>query len=390
MNKARLIFENGTVFEGAVFASRNDRYGEVVFNTAMCGYQEVLTDPSYSGQMVVMTYPLIGNYGINSEDVESKSLYLSALLVREYMDFPSNWRSKKSLKTYLEEYNVLGMEGLDTRALTRFIRDKGAQKALVTTSDEPLHSLVQKVKASPAMKGQNLAEKVSSIKSYSWKEKPYTAQAEKSESSSMKNESKLAFKVAVIDCGVKYNILRELTAAGCECEVVPAGISAETILENKFSGVFISNGPGDPEPVYTVIRTIQELIGKIPIFGICLGHQLIGLALGARSYKLKFGHHGVNHPVKNLKTGHVEITSQNHGFCIDMSSLNKDDIEITHVNLNDNTVEGFRHKQYPVFCVQYHPEAGPGPHDSRYLFHEFTVMMTDFLKQKNSRAGRKK
>ncbi|MCP4051186.1 MAG: glutamine-hydrolyzing carbamoyl-phosphate synthase small subunit [bacterium] len=363
--KARLVFEDGTVFYGNVFAMADDRYGEVIFNTALSGYQEVLTDPSYSGQIVLMTYPLIGSYGINEQDIESGSVFLRAFLVKEYINFPSNWRSKKSLKKYLEENNILGVEGFDTRAITRFIRDKGSQKALLTTSEEDISVLIQKVASSQGMKGQNLVQHVTCSEQYDW-EKPQEEE----------------FRVAVIDCGVKYNILRQMTTNHCFCTVFPAGTSAEDILSGKFDGVFISNGPGDPEPVNNVVQTIKALIGKIPVFGICLGNQLLALALGGRTFKLAFGHHGANHPVKNLETGKVEITSQNHGFGVDLESLSMDDVEVTHINLNDNTVEGFKHKKYPAFSVQYHPEAAPGPNDSRYLFKNFIDLMRQHRKKK--------
>jgi carbamoyl-phosphate synthase small subunit len=356
--KANLVFEDGTVFEGKVFAGSGERFGEVVFNTAMTGYQEVLTDPSYAGQMVLMTYPLIGNYGINSEDCESRSIFLETFIVKEYLDCPSNWRSEKSLKDYLNEHNILGVEGFDTRAITRFIRENGAQKAAITTLDEPIEKTLEKVRASQGMQGKNLVEKVTCEEKYDW-DKP----------------QKTKVKIAVIDCGIKYNILRMMTEEGCECTVYPATVSADEILDKNYDGVFVSNGPGDPEPVKNVIETLKQLIGKLPIFGICLGNQLLGIALGGRACKLKFGHHGVNHPVKNIKTDQVEITSQNHGFCLDMESLDKDIIEVTHINLNDNTVEGFKHRTLPVFCVQYHPEAAPGPHDSRYLFKDFLSLI---------------
>ncbi|NBV83541.1 carbamoyl-phosphate synthase small subunit [bacterium] len=356
---ARLIFEDGTVFHGRAFAGSGERFGEVVFNTAMSGYQEVLTDPSYCGQMVLMTYPMIGSYGINTEDVESRGLFLEALLVREYIDFPSNWRSKQSLKSYLEQNGVLGVEGLDTRAITRYLRDHGAQRTLLTTSNESLEIALRRIKSSPTMQGLNLADKVSASGSYQW---PMAGQAPE-------------FRVAVIDTGVKYNILRLLASHGCDCTVFPSTIDANEILAQDFDGVFLSNGPGDPEPVTSAITAIKTLLGKVPIFGICLGHQLLWLALGGKTYKLKFGHHGANHPVKNLATGHVEITSQNHGFCVDAESLSADDIEVTHVNLNDHTVEGFKHRKFPAFSVQYHPESAPGPHDSKYLFKEFVEMM---------------
>ncbi len=353
MNQAKLIFEDGTVFTGKVFAGNGERFGEVVFNTGMTGYQEVLTDPSYTGQFVVMTYPLIGNYGINKEDVESKKIFLEAFLVKEYIDFPSNWRSEKTLKTYLEENNILGVEGLDTRALTKFIREKGAQKAIITNSSDPIEVVLQKLKTQPSMTGQNLVKKVSVTESFNWN-----------------NENK-KIPIAVIDCGIKFNILRLLAQQGFNCTVFPYNTKPEEILTKKYQGLFLSNGPGDPEPVKEVISLVQNCLGKIPIFGICLGHQILGIALGAKTYKLKFGHHGLNHPVKNLKTGHIEITSQNHGFSIDPETINLSEIAITHVNLNDQTIEGIKSKKYPAFSVQYHPEAAPGPHDSAYLFQEF-------------------
>ena len=356
---ARLIFEDGTVFFGRAFAGGGERFGEVVFNTAMSGYQEVLTDPSYCGQMVLMTYPMIGSYGINLEDVESRGLFLEALLVREYIDFPSNWRSKMTLKTYLEQNNVMGVEGLDTRAITRYVRENGAQRTLLTTSSESLEVALRRIRSSPSMLGLNLADRVSASGSYQWRMGGHTAQ----------------YRVAVIDTGVKYNILRLLAEHGCDCTVFPSTIDASEILAQDFDGVFLPNGPGDPEPVVRSITAIKALLGKVPIFGICLGHQLLWLALGGRTYKLKFGHHGSNHPVKNLDTGHVEITSQNHGFCVDIESLSEADIEITHINLNDQTVEGFRHRHYPAFSVQYHPESAPGPHDSKYLFKSFVDLM---------------
>jgi len=357
--EARLVFEDGTVFFGRSFTGDGERFGEVVFNTAMTGYQEVLTDPSYCGQMVLMTYPMIGSYGINLDDVESRGIFLEAFLVKEYIDFPSNWRSHTTLKSYLIDNRVMGVEGLDTRAITRHLREKGAQRSLLTTSNDSLAELLERISSSPTMAGLNLADKVSSDGSYQW---PLNGVVPK-------------YRVAVIDTGVKYNILRSLAALGCECTVFPSTIHAQEILAQQFDGVFLSNGPGDPEPVVGVISTIQQLLGKVPIFGICLGHQLLWLALGGTTYKLKFGHHGANHPVRNIQTGHVEITSQNHGFCVDTSTLSEADIEVTHINLNDGTVEGFRHRRYPAFSVQYHPESAPGPHDSKYLFTQFTTMM---------------
>jgi carbamoyl-phosphate synthase small subunit len=365
MNPARLIFEDGKIFRGKIFTTNTqEKFGEVVFNTAMTGYQEVLTDPSYYGQMVLFTYPIIGSYGINSEDVESRGVFLEAMLVKEYMDFPSNWRSEKSLKVYLDEKGVVGAEGFDTRAITRYLREKGSQKTVLTSSDDPLEEILKRIKESPGLVNRNIVKDVSVQKSYVWQklEKP-------------------KYKVAVIDCGVKYNILRLFAKLGCECTVFPYNVTSKEILAHHFDGLFLSNGPGDPEPVKEVIELTSKLLGKIPIFGICLGIQILSLACGSKTYKLKFGHHGANHPVKNLKTRAVEITSQNHGFCVDEKTLGAD-IEITHLNLNDQSVEGICHKKYPAFAVQYHPEAAPGPHDSRYLFKDFINMMSEFKSRK--------
>ncbi|MBT5855294.1 glutamine-hydrolyzing carbamoyl-phosphate synthase small subunit [bacterium] len=353
----KLVLEDGKVFEGRIFSASGERYGELVFNTAMSGYQEVLTDPSYAKQMVMMTYPLIGNYGVNEEDVESNSLFLEALIVREYTDEYSNFRATGSLKEYLDHYNVLGVEGFDTRAITRYVREKGSQRALLSNEKVSEKALIEKVKASQGMAGLNVASQVTCSTAYDWKvpEKP-------------------KYKVAVLDFGVKWNILRQLQAHGCECKVFPADTPAQTILDGGFDGLFLSNGPGDPEPVTEAINTVESALGKLPIFGICLGHQILTHALGGKTYKLKFGHHGANHPVKQLSTGKVEITSQNHGFCADEDSFG-DDIEVTHRNLYDGTNEGIRHKTLPAFSVQYHPEASPGPHDSHYLFQDFIRLM---------------
>jgi carbamoyl-phosphate synthase small subunit len=354
--KAKIVLEDGKIFNGVSFGARGERCGEVVFNTSMTGYQEILTDPSYKGQIVVMTYPLIGNYGVNDEDIESRKLFLEGFVIKEYSGVASNWRSGKDLSAYLKDNNILGIEGIDTRSLTRHIRLQGAMKAIVSTEDLNEKQLLKKIKSSPGLVGIDMVKEATSNKIQYW------------------NKSG-KYKVVVIDCGVKFNILRELAKRNCKAIVVPARTSAEDIFGMKPDGALLSNGPGDPAAVKYVIKTTKELIGNVPIFGICLGQQMLGLALGGKTYKLKFGHHGANHPVKDLRSGKVSITVQNHGFCIDIKSLNKKDIEITHVNLNDNTLEGMRHKKLPIFSVQFHPEASAGPHDAGYLFDEFIEMM---------------
>jgi len=353
---AILALEDGTVFPGTSFGADGECYGELVFNTSMSGYQEVLTDPSYKGQIVSMTYPLIGNYGVNSFDCESKKVWVEGFVVKECSRIYSNWRADKSLQDYLKENKIIGIEGVDTRAVTKHIRSAGALKAVISTVDSNAKSLVKKAKNSKGLVGIDLVSEVTSKKSSLW--------------------SKTGkFKVAVLDCGVKYNILRILAQKGCKVEVFPAKATAKDILEKKPDGLLLSNGPGDPSAVPHVIQTVKDLIGKLPIFGICLGQQMIGQALGGSTFKLKFGHHGGNQPVKDLKTGSTMITVQNHGFCVDIDTLPKNDIEITHMNLNDKTLEGIRHKKYPLFSVQFHPEASPGPHDANYLFDEFIGMM---------------
>ncbi len=356
MKTAILALEDGTIFKGTSFGAEGESFGEVVFNTSMAGYQEILTDPSYKGQIVAMTYPLIGNYGTNSEDVESVKPQVSGFVVRECSVVASNWRAQKSLHEYLKENNIPGIAGIDTRALTRHIRLQGAMKAIISTGDLHEKSLVKKACASPGLIGRDLVRQVTSDRVQYWNKQG-------------------KYKVAVIDCGVKFNILRELANNGCQAIMVPAKTEAEQILGLKPNGVLLSNGPGDPAGVPYVVETVKRLIGRVPIFGICLGQQMLGLALGGKTYKLKFGHHGANHPVKDLKTGRIAITVQNHGFCVDIESLPKKDIEITHINLNDKTLEGIRHKRFPIFSVQFHPEAGPGPNDAKYLFGEFVKMM---------------
>jgi len=375
--KALLALEDGRTFTCRSFTGPGEAAGEVVFNTSMTGYQEVLTDPSYSGQMVTMTYPLIGNYGVNSEDVESDRIQVAALLVKEYQSFPSNYRSTSSLADYLKEQGVLGIEQFDTRALTRHIRKAGAMRAFISTQDLDPSSCVKRAGEIPSMKGQDLAKAVTTKTPYYWTDgKPLLCEPE----TTGLNKKTWKYKgeklsVVAFDFGIKYNILSCLESRGFEVVVVPASTQAHIVRAMEPDGIFLSNGPGDPEPVTYAIETIRSLLGYVPMFGICLGHQLLGLALGGKTFKLKFGHRGTNQPVKNLLTGRIEITSQNHGFAVDTESLEGKNIEITHINLNDNTLEGFRHKELPIFTAQYHPEASPGPHDAKYLFDEFKNMM---------------
>ncbi len=354
--QAILALEDGKIFKGKSFGANGERCGEVVFNTSMSGYQEIITDPSYKGQIVAMTYPLIGNYGVNKEDTESRQPYVEAFVVKEYSKIASNWRCRQQLGDYLKENNVLGIEGVDTREITLHIRKAGAMKAILSTEDFDENSLLKKARASAGLVGRDLVKEVVCPKVYDW-------------------NNKGKYKVVAIDCGVKFNMLRILAENNCKVTVVPAKTSAEDILKIKPHGVLLSNGPGDPAALDYVVESAKKLIGKVPIFGICLGQQILGLALGGKTYKLKFGHHGANHPVKDVRTGAVSITVQNHGFCVDVDSLPKKDIEITHINLNDKTLEGMRHRKYPVFSVQFHPEASPGPHDAQYLFGEFIKMM---------------
>jgi len=374
--EALLITEDGRSFPCRSFTGPGEVTAEVVFNTGMTGYQEVLTDPSYKGQMVVMTYPLIGNYGTNSEDVESDRIQVSAFILREYQDYPSNFRSNASLAHYLKSGKVMGVDQVDTRAVTRHIRDGGTMRAVISTKSLDPETIRQKALAAPAMAGQNLAAVVSTNRPYRWvsgKRQFLDPNTGVAGSSMWRNND--APKVVAFDFGIKYNILRQLEAQGLEVIVVPADTTARTIKQMAPDGVFLSNGPGDPEPVTDAVAAIRELIDYRPLFGICLGHQLLGLALGGKTFKLKFGHRGANQPVKDLRSGRIEITSQNHGFGVDLESMNTDAVEITHMNLNDGTLEGFRHKKLPILAVQYHPEASPGPHDAEYLFHQFKEMV---------------
>ncbi len=378
MKRAMLALADGLVFEGISFGAEGEASGEVVFNTSMTGYQEILTDPSYKGQMVTMTYTQIGNYGVNDEDVESVKPFVEGFIVKEYLDIPSNWRSGMSLDAYLRKNGIVGIQGIDTRALTRHLRDFGAQPGIISTKDLDPASLVARAAKLPKMSGLDLAKEVTCKEAYTWSEGDWSL------GTGYAAKPKPRYTVVAYDYGIKRNILRLLTQAGCDVTVVPAAIPAEKVLAMQPDGVFLSNGPGDPEPVTYAIENIRKILGKKPVFGICLGQQLLGLALGGRTYKLKFGHHGGNQPIMDLTTRKVEIAAENHGFAVDMETV-KDQVVMTHINLNDNTCEGFQHKTLPAFSVQYHPEASPGPHDSRYLFRRFVDMMEKNKKDAEAR-----
>ncbi|MBI2466924.1 MAG: glutamine-hydrolyzing carbamoyl-phosphate synthase small subunit [Candidatus Rokubacteria bacterium] len=367
--RAILALADGRVFEGQALAARGEAVGEVVFNTAMTGYQEVLTDPSYKGQLVCMTYPLIGNTGVNAEDVESHRPWVEGFIVREASPIASSWRATATLDAYLTSHGIVGIQGLDTRALTRHLRDHGAQEGVISTENLDARSLVAKAKASPGLVGRDLVKEVTCQAGYEWAESVWRL----GEGYGQVPASR--YHVVAYDSGVKRNILRQLVSLGCRVTVLPAFAPADEVLALKPDGLFLANGPGDPEGVPYLAESVRRLVGRLPVFGICLGHQVLALALGARTYKLKFGHHGANHPVKDLATGRVEITSQNHGFAVDPESVGPNGLEVTHVNLNDNTCEGMRHRNLPVFSVQYHPEASPGPHDAHYLFRRFVDLM---------------
>ncbi|MEE9258010.1 MAG: glutamine-hydrolyzing carbamoyl-phosphate synthase small subunit [Nitrospinaceae bacterium] len=369
-----LALADGKTFRGTLYGAMGEAEGEVVFNTSMSGYQEVLTDPSYCGQMVMMTYPLIGNYGINPEDFESDRPYLSAFIIKELSPIPSNWRSRETLDEFLKRHGVVGLQGIDTRALTRHIRDQGAQQAIISNDLSNPAALIEKAQASPGMEGKDLVKEVTCREPYDWDQGDWDLK--QGYSRITHNGTRDYFSVVAYDFGIKRNILRRLTQVGCKVQVVPATTPAETVLAMKPDGVFLSNGPGDPAAVAYAIENVRALIGKVPIFGICLGHQILNLALGGKTYKLRFGHHGANQPVMDLGKRKVEITSQNHGFAVD-DQTGSDDVEITCINLNDRTVEGIRHKKYPVSSVQYHPEASPGPQDSSYLFQDFVTLMKE-------------
>ncbi len=373
--KALLALEDGRIFPCRSFTGPGEAKGEVVFNTSMTGYQEILTDPSYYGQMVTMTYPLIGNYGVCPEDIESDRIQAAAFIVKEYQNFPSNFRSTGNLADYLMKSNVLGIEDIDTRALTRHIRKSGAMGAVISTSDLDPESLIKKAKELPSMQGRDLVGKVTTKKPYFWKyNQPDYIDTDKLNDPLIWNYKGKKHSVVALDFGIKYNIIRCLEKAGCEVLVVPATTKASTIKNLQPEGIFLSNGPGDPEPVTYAVDTIKELLGFVPIFGICLGMQLLGLAMGGKTMKIKFGHRGANQPVKNLSTSRVEITSQNHGFAVDLNTIGKES-PMTHINLNEDSLEGLKNDNIKAFAVQYHPEASPGPHDSAYLFNQFAKVI---------------
>ncbi len=371
LNPAVLALEDGTVFEGQSFGALAERTGEVVFNTAITGYQEIFTDPSYSGQIVVLTNPQIGNYGANDADNESLRPFIEGLVVREFSPLSSNQRADETAQKFLTAAGVPVVTGIDTRALVRHLRSRGVMRGVLSSTVTDARQLVERARQSPSMAGLDLATRVSTPQQYEWIEPVQPC----SPSQNIATPPEALKHVVAYDFGMKRNILRRLAQVGCRLTVVPAGTAAEDVLALKPDGVFLSNGPGDPEPLTHQAGQVRKLIGRVPIFGICLGHQILGLAVGGKTYKLKFGHRGANHPVLNKVTGRVEITSHNHGFAVDPDSLNLNEIEITHTNLNDQTLEGFRHRNHPVFCVQYHPEAAPGPHDSHYLFDEFRKLM---------------
>ncbi|MSO21056.1 MAG: carbamoyl-phosphate synthase small subunit [Acidobacteria bacterium] len=388
MPVALLALEDGTVFTGRACGTRGECYGEVVFNTSMSGYQEIFTDPSYAGQIVILTNPEIGNYGTNPEDNEATRPYIEGLIVREFSSVASNWRSREHAEQFLDRFKIPVLEGIDTRALVRHLRTRGVMRGVVSSLDMSADALIAKARAIPSMEGRDLAETVSTKHKYEWDAPPIDLPTWEAAVSQKLDAGVQAappsLHVVAYDFGIKQNILRRLVAVGCRVTVVPALTSAEEVLSLNPDGVFLSNGPGDPAPLQVEAANIRKLFGKKPIFGICLGHQVLGLALGGKTYKLKFGHRGGNHPVINKLTGKVEITAHNHGFAVDPDSLPSSDVELSHWNLNDDTLEGFRHRSLPIFSVQYHPEASPGPHDSFYLFDDFRKMMEDWRTKRNA------
>jgi carbamoyl-phosphate synthase small subunit len=369
MTAAVLVLRDGRVFRGRALGALGETSGEVIFNTAMSGYQEILTDPSYRGQIVAMTYPLIGNYGVNEEDIESRRPWVNGFIVKEASATPSSWRGRMGLDDYLRAHGIVGIQGIDTRALTRHLRDHGAQDGIVSSTGEDVARLVERARTLTGLVGRDLVKEVTIEAPYTWREGAWDL------ARGYPPAPPPECRVVALDAGIKLNILRQLAATGCEVTVVPAATPAATVMAMEPDGVFLSNGPGDPEAVPYLVDTVRELIGRVPVFGICLGHQILGLAAGGRTYKLPFGHHGANHPVKDLATGKVEITAQNHGFAVDPASVAGGGWVPSHVNLNDGTCEGLRHRELPVFSVQYHPEASPGPHDANYLFHRFRDLM---------------
>jgi carbamoyl-phosphate synthase small subunit len=377
LNQATLALEDGTVFEGNSFGAPKDSLGEVVFNTAITGYQEIFTDPSYAGQIVVLTNPQIGNYGANQSDEEAPRAYIEGLVVREFSSVASNWRSEENAEQFLADNGIPVAAEIDTRALVRHLRTRGVMRGILAVNGGDPKELVERARQAPSMAGLDLATRVSTASKYGW-DKPVEPC---SPSDAVPPAAEPWCHVVAYDYGIKRNILRRLVHCGARVTVVPALTSAEDVLLLNPDGVFLSNGPGDPEPLQFQAQQVRKLIGKKPVFGICLGHQILGLAVGGKTYKLKFGHRGANHPVLNRVTQKVEITSHNHGFAVDPDSLNQNEIELTHVNLNDQTLEGFRHRSEPVFCVQYHPEAAPGPHDSHYLFDDFMQLIKEFKRK---------